>query len=203
MNFKKRMLNLVNNVKESMNMTADIKLILFRFSNIKMVGKKYRCGHIPVPLYISSMAESLKYNNMFLFYNVDIWKDATDQELKGNIAHELSHFLFMKSDLCKRINPWNAHTNPIVYSANECIVDLIATTHGYIDDLIASRKYLSKKLVRIQKVSPLEYFKDRKKYRNGESVVGIPIDTFKLIKNWNFDKEKERINIINKINKIL
>ncbi len=194
MNFKKHMLNLVSEVKKSMNINIDIRLILFRFSNTEMIGKKYKCGHRPPPLYISAMCERLYSNGIILFYNIDIWKGANDQELKGNIAHELSHFLFMKSNLCKKIEPWDAHTNPIIYSANECIVDLIATTHGYIDDLIASRKYLSKKLIRIQKVSFSQYFKNRKKYRNGESVVGIPIETFKLIKNWNFDKEKERID---------
>jgi hypothetical protein len=179
LNLKQRLLKIIPGVMSSLDIEEEFKLIIFRFHNTPNIGKKFTIHGRPIKVDISAICNSIVDDKIHIFYNADIWEKATDQELRGNVVHELCHLLLKKAPFFIPFDSINNRSD--IFVANECIVDLIGVTFGYIDDIIVSKRYLSDKMAKI--TSTFYYrLKYRKQYKNCENIVGIPLDTFRYIK---------------------
>lgn len=75
-----------------------------------------------------------------LLYNASFWAEATDQELLGNLAHELMHREWEDLRLQRRVFDWTRDT--LAYASLEHVIDYCVLGKGLGAELYAAKAYL-------------------------------------------------------------
>ncbi|MBU4374299.1 MAG: tetratricopeptide repeat protein [Euryarchaeota archaeon] len=75
----------------------------------------------------------------FIFIVRDEWDEANDEELRGMLAHELTHEEWKEVGYTSVIP--NPASSAIAFICNERITDLVTISKGYGEALLASRRY--------------------------------------------------------------
>jgi tetratricopeptide (TPR) repeat protein len=75
----------------------------------------------------------------FIFIVRNEWDKANDEELRGLLAHELSHEEWKEGGHTSAIP--SPDSSAIAFMCNERITDLVAISKGYGEALLASRRY--------------------------------------------------------------
>jgi tetratricopeptide (TPR) repeat protein len=75
----------------------------------------------------------------FIFIDRDSWDRANDEQLRGVLAHELTHGEWQEMNF-DTIIP-DTDSSEIVFICNERITDLLTISKGYGEALLASRRY--------------------------------------------------------------
>ena len=80
----------------------------------------------------------------FIFIVRDTWDKADEEELKGMLAHELTHEEWKEAGYTPGVVPDPA-SSAIALVCNERITDLVTISKGYGQPLLASRRYQEKR----------------------------------------------------------
>lgn len=79
-------------------------------------------------------------------YNREVWREANDSELRGNLAHELMHRAWDDAGADGLFFNWSRDT--LSYACIERIVDLCVVAKGFASELRDSKRYLQRALDR-------------------------------------------------------
>lgn len=133
---------------------------------------------------ITSLDKSTKESDLYsISLEYEFWKEASELELKGILAHELTHLEF-KSNI-EPLKLFSVYKDSFTYNCLEYIINYSTMAHGFVLETIAYRKFvLSKAGIQIGVPEPDNFISTFKK-----SLEFEVLDSTK--KEYNFKNIKD------------
>ena len=145
--FRKRCLKLLTSIRRDFSDLEGVK-VRFIIGNIKVLGGK------------ASMWASWLFGIYIIKVDYEKWKNATDKQITGGLAHELCHCAYFKKTniIILGVNGLRYYTSRKFFSKFETENDLSTIRRGYGNELLASTSYRLMNLDKKGQIFKLQHY---------------------------------------------